>query len=132
MKKTILILLVSIMLLFIGGCGTSNSLLQDELIEGDVPQTQAIDPQDVNFQTNETAADMVMSKVDANQAVEAGSFIEIFNQPTFTSNSLVASNIAEQDGTFYVWITTGNKSETIYVTATAPGKRRSPSIIFNR
>lgn len=127
------------MFLVIVGCGTTASTISKEKIEeGVILQTAQIDRSKVDFQDNselEDSNDIIYSHVDSGVgAAESDALIEVFNQPKFTNAYKISSVIAQEDGTFLITIPKEDRyrTDTMYVTATAPGKSRSAAIIFTR
>jgi len=126
--------------LIIAGCGTSaRTLKKDEVIEAIIPQTTKIEVSKVVFQDTSGyggTSDLIMSDLPpiGDGAAESDAVIEVFNQPQFTSAYKITSATAENDGSFVVRIDASDRAQTqtMYVTATAPGKARSSAIIFTR
>lgn len=137
MKKLIA---VSLIAMIIAGCGTSAKTIdKEEVEEGVIPQTTKIEVSKVVFQDNSEyggTSDLIMSDLPpvGEGAAESDAVIEVFNQPQFTDAYKITSAVAENDGTFVVRIDEEDRSktQTMYVTATAPGKARSGAIIFTR
>jgi len=128
MKKSLLLLMILGLLL--GGCGTTLDNTSDDDTDDAVPailQTSAIDLNKVLLQDLATNY-LICTETDA---AEVNATIQVYKSYPFSDSGLLGTATCDSDGTFFFNLGTNDADINIlYVLATAPGKSVSDPIII--